>query len=128
MRQWSWVPNKGSSWGSAITVENRGAKLLSVGVVVRYHAPTENQYTSRQLQGNRSLKKIKKRLNFKICKVHCPSCRVLWPKRPIQEKFYIVYCQFNRGAWMGVKVRKINNQKTDRLQKSDWSGKRLDIG
>ena len=47
MRQWSWVPHKGSSWGSAITVENRGTKLLSVGVVVRYHAPTEDKHISR---------------------------------------------------------------------------------
>ena len=66
---WSWVPHKGSSWGSAITVENRGTKLLSVGVVVRYHAPTKDQYNSRRLQGNRSLKKINKRLNFKVYRV-----------------------------------------------------------
>ena len=65
----SWVPQKGSSWENATTVENRGKKLLSVGVVVRYHAPTEDQYTSRQLQGNKSFKKIKRRLNFKVCKV-----------------------------------------------------------
>ena len=88
---WSWVPYKGSSWGNATTVENRGTKLLSVRVVVRYHAPTEDQYTSRRLQGNRSLKKINRRPDFRICKVHCPSCRVLWPKRPIQVKVHIVY-------------------------------------
>ena len=47
MRQWSWVPHKESSWGSAITVANRGTKLLSVGVAVRYHIPTEKEYISR---------------------------------------------------------------------------------
>ena len=47
MRQWSWVPHNGSSWGSATTVENRGTKLLSVRVAVKYQAPTEDQYTSR---------------------------------------------------------------------------------
>ena len=41
------VPLKGSSWGIAITVENRGTKLLSVGVVVRYHAPTKDKHISR---------------------------------------------------------------------------------
>ena len=43
-------------------------------------------------------------------------------------KVHIVYRQFNRGNWMGVKVRKINNQKTDRLQKGDWSDERFDRG
>ena len=47
MRQWSCIPHKGSSWGSAITVENRGTKLLSIGMVVRYHAPTEEKHIIR---------------------------------------------------------------------------------
>ena len=47
MRQWIWVPHRGSSWGSATTVESRGKKLLSIGVVVRYHAPTEDKHISR---------------------------------------------------------------------------------
>ena len=102
---WSWVPRK----GSATTVENRGTKLLGVGVAVRYNAPTKDQYTSRPIQGSRSPKKINIRPNFKICRVHCPSCRVLWTKRTIQVKVHIIYCQFNRGAWMGVKLGKINN-------------------
>ena len=29
---------------------------------------------------------------------------------------------------MGVKVRNLNNQKTDRLQKGDWSDERFDRG
>ena len=109
-------------------MENTGTKLLSVRVVVRYHAPTENQYTTRQLQGNRSLKKINKKPNFKIYRVHCPSCRVLWPKSPIQVRVHIVYRQFNRGDWLGKKDRKINNQKTDRLQKGNWSDEKFDRG
>ena len=47
MRQWSWVTHRGSSWGSATTVENRGTKLLSVRVVVKYHAPTKDKLISR---------------------------------------------------------------------------------
>ena len=62
MRLWSWVYPRGSSVGSATTVANRVIKLQSVGVAVRHHAPTEDQYTSRQIQGNRSPKKIKKGL------------------------------------------------------------------
>ena len=38
-------------------MENKGTKLLSVGVVVKYYAPTKDQYTSRPIQGNRSLEK-----------------------------------------------------------------------
>ena len=88
----------------------------------------EDKHISRPIQGNRSLKKIKKSPYFKICRVHCPSCRVLWPKRPIQVKVHIVYRQFNRGNWLGKKDRKIINQKTDRLQKGDWSDERFDRG
>ena len=47
MRQWSWVPHKGSSWGSATTVENKGTKLQSVGVVVGHHALTEDKHIRR---------------------------------------------------------------------------------
>ena len=47
MHLWSWVYPSGSSVGSATTVVNKGIKLQSVGVVVRHHAPTEDQYTSR---------------------------------------------------------------------------------
>ena len=38
---------RGSSVGSATTLENRGVKLQSVGVVVRNNASTEYLYTSR---------------------------------------------------------------------------------
>ena len=44
----------------------QGIKLLSVGVVVRFHVPTEDQYTNRQLPDNKNLKKINRRLNFRI--------------------------------------------------------------
>ena len=57
MRLWSWVFHKGSSMGSATTMANRGIKLQSVGVAVRYHAPTEDHHTSRPLQGHRSPKR-----------------------------------------------------------------------
>ena len=47
MRLWSWVYPRGSSVGSATSVANRGIKLQSVGVAVRHHIRTEDQYTSR---------------------------------------------------------------------------------
>ena len=47
MRQWSWVFYKGSSWGSATTVENGGTKLQSIGVAVGHYAPTEDKHISR---------------------------------------------------------------------------------
>ena len=69
MRQWSWLPHKGSSWGSATPVENRGTKLQSVGVVVGHNAPTKEQYTSTPIQGERSPKKVNKKLNLRIYRV-----------------------------------------------------------
>ena len=128
MRHWSRVPHKGSSWGSATTVENMGTKLLSVGVVVRYHAPTEDQYTKRWLQGKISLKKINRRLNFRIYRVPWAFDRVLWPKKRIQVKLHIVCRRFNKSYWMGVKDGKWSKEKTNRLQKGVWHNKRFDRG
>ena len=62
MRQWSWAGYRGSSWGSATTVEDRSIKLQSVGVAIMHQAPTEDNYTSRPIQDHRSLKKKKKSL------------------------------------------------------------------
>ena len=42
------------------------------------------------------------------------------------EKVNIVSHHFPRGNWMGMKVRKINKQKPDRLQKGDWNDIRFD--
>ena len=39
--------SQGKFSGSATTVANRGIKLQSVGVAVRHHAQTKDQYTSR---------------------------------------------------------------------------------
>ena len=36
---------------------------------------------------------------------------MLWPGSLNLEKVHVVYRQFNRGAWMGVKVRKIYKKK-----------------
>ena len=62
--------SQGSSVGSATTMGNRGIKLQSVGVAVRHHAPTKDQYSSRPIQCSRSPKKINKMLNFRICIVY----------------------------------------------------------
>ena len=43
-------------------------------------------------------------------------------------KIHIVSHQFARGNWMGMKVRKISRQKTERLQKGDWNDERFDRG
>ena len=43
-------------------------------------------------------------------------------------KLHIVCHRFNRCDWLGMKDRKWRNQKTDRLQKDDWSGERFDRG
>ena len=56
--------------GSATTVANRDTKLQSVGVVVKHHAPTNDSHTSRLPQDYRSHKKINKKVNFSLCKVH----------------------------------------------------------
>ena len=56
--------------GSAITVENRVIKLQSVGVAVKHYTPTEEHHITRLLQGNRSPKKINKKLNFRIYRVN----------------------------------------------------------
>ena len=69
MRQWSWVFHKGSSWGSATTVENRGTKLQSVGVAVRHHAPTEDKHISRCPKDPRSPKKKNKKVNLILHRV-----------------------------------------------------------
>ena len=56
--------------GSATTVVNRGTKLQSVGVVVKHHALTEDSPNNRLLQDYRNLKKINKKDNFKLSRVH----------------------------------------------------------
>ena len=87
MRLWSWVYPRGSSVGIATTMANRVIKLQSAGVVVRHHTPTEDRYTSRLLQGNRSPKKANIKLNFRICKVLVVFCRVLWLRSHFLGKF-----------------------------------------
>ena len=94
--------------GSATTVKNRVIKLQSVGVTVRHHTPTEDQYTNRLIQGSKSPKKINRRLNFKICKVLLIFCRVFWPGSLNLEKVYIISRQLAKGNWMGIKAGKIS--------------------
>ena len=69
MRQWSWVPHKGSSWGSGTTVESRGTKLQSVGVVVSHHTSTEDKHINRQPKDPRSPKKKDKKVNLILYRV-----------------------------------------------------------
>ena len=69
IRLWNWVCHKGSSVGSATTAANGDTKLQSVGVVAKYHAPTDDSHTSRLPQDHRSPKKISKKDNFSLCRV-----------------------------------------------------------
>ena len=50
--------------GIATTVASRVIKLQSVWVVVRHHAPTEDNYSNRPIQDQKSLRKINKKLNL----------------------------------------------------------------
>ena len=72
--------------------------------------------------------KNNKKPNFPLCRVYCPSSRVLWLKSHNYLKIHIVSHQFTKSDWMGMKVRKISKQKTDRLQKGYWNDKRFDRG
>ena len=128
MRLWSWVYHKGSSVGSATTVVNRGTKLQSVGVVVKHHAPTEDSHINKLPQDHRSLRKINKKVNFNLCRVTCILVCVLWLESQILGKVAIVCRQFAKGNWAGMKTRKINNEKTDRLQRSNWNDNRFERG
>ena len=85
-----------SSVGSATTVANRGIKLQSIGVAVRYHTPTEDHHTSRPIQGHKSPKKKKKK-SLDLEYIECIEffCRVLWLKSHILVKFHIVCRRFN---------------------------------
>ena len=55
--------------GTTTIVANRDTKLQSVGLVVKYHAPTKDSHTNRLPQDHKSPKKISKKLNFSLCRV-----------------------------------------------------------
>ena len=61
MQNWNWVYCMGSSMGSAIPVVSMDTRQQSVGVAVKYHAPTDASLTSRLHHDKISNKKDKQK-------------------------------------------------------------------
>ena len=68
--------------GSAAIVASRDTGLQSVGVVIKYHAPTDACLISRWQQVRISSKKINKKASYILCRVLLAICKVLWLGSP----------------------------------------------
>ena len=102
--------------GSATTVANRDINQQSVGLAIKYHAPT-NACPTRLLQDRIISTKINKKVSFNLCRVLLVICKVLWQGSLSLVKVPIVSCRLARDKLTGRKLMKRRKGKTEELQK-----------